>query len=259
MQDPGNQNSKPEASTLLELSEDELVFGSIQNKIQKIYEFKNKTKEDNTFNDYQASELLSQIGKNNWHLIDISKVKIPTVQKKIVEGLTTFKHISSLASTLSKILSKCKKVNDGYESYYGSEIYKYMDLEQLESVSSAINTFDSYYVHMRRFEIIFFDFYHPITLTQNEEELFELFRKFKVEVDSRKSGFTKKTLLGSIGGLISGQWDPYLGVLSRLLTKCLLLNTVRRERYEEQLFWDYLDKPVVVPSNLKEGYYKKHY
>jgi len=172
----------------------------------------------------------------------LKKVKIPTAKKTIVEGLTTFKHIPSLGSTLSGILSKIKKIK-GYEVYYG-DIYKYMDLDELEEVSKAIGTYESYEVHVRRFEIIFFDHYDAISKTENEEELFELFKKFKTEVDSKKSSFTKRGFLSSVGYMVFGGWDPYLGALSRVLNKCMLLNTIRRDCFDEQLFLEYIEKPL---------------
>lgn len=187
--------------------------------------------------------LLGEIGKKNWHLLDLKKVKIPTAKKTIVEGLSTFKHIPSLGSTLSGILSKVKKVNGGYDVHFGAEIYKNMDLEELEDVSKAIGTYESYEVHVRRFEIIFFDHYNAISKTENEEELYDLFAKFKVEVDSRKSSFTKRGFLSSVGNMVFGGWDPYLGALSRVLHKCLLLNTLRRDCFDEELFLEYMEKP----------------
>lgn len=138
---------------------------------------------------------------------------------------------------------------------FDDEIYKYMNLKEVESVSHAIDTFETFFVHKRRFEIIFFNYYNAISKTEDERELYTLFKKFKEEVDSKKKNFTQRSFLHSVGNLIMGFWDPHLGALSRLLNKCLLLNTYRRNALDEKLFIDFLKKPC--ESCWFEGLNKK--
>jgi hypothetical protein len=165
----------------------------------------------------------------------------------VLTKLLTYNHVKNLASEFSRIQKDHKK-ELGYAGAINADVYKKMTLSQLESVSKAINTEETFEVHKRRFEIIFFDFYHAIERTENERELYKLFTDFKKEVDSRKGNFTKRGFLSSVGNFLSGSWDPYLGALSRILNKCLLVNSYRRGVLNEEHFMDFLKKPCEMVS-----------
>ena len=249
----GSPNQAQEESIeILKLSKDQLTFGNLEATLEKLY----KVKEDDH---YTGNEIVGQIGAKNYHKINIKKVPPPETRIMILQGLKSFNHIKNLSSLFSKIQKDHKRIRD-YHCYFSDNMYQYMNLEQLESVSNAIGTYESFEVHKRRFEIIFFDFYNPIEYTEDERELFGLFKTFKEEVDNKKSGFTKRSFLGSVGNLIGGYWDPHLGALSRVLTKCLLLNTLRRGCISEEYFLFFLKKPVDSPYiyGLEEKYSKNY-
>lgn len=236
---------------ILVLSEDNLHFGDINFKIKELYKLNKKTNKN-----YQtlSSNLLREIGEQNFHKIDVTKVFCPESRLKIVSRLKTFSHIKNLAGVFKSIVKDHESMYDS-PARFDDEIYKYMNLKEVESVSHAIDTFETFFVHKRRFEIIFFNYYNAISKTEDERELYTLFKKFKEEVDSKKKNFTQRSFLHSVGNLIMGFWDPHLGALSRLLNKCLLLNTYRRNALDEKLFIDFLKKPC--ESCWFEGLNKK--
>lgn len=219
-----------------QLSKSGKNFGNIEHFIEKLYKIK---KDDSS----QGDQLLSKIGKHNYRKIKIRKVSCPSTQYRILRDISDYHHIKNIGSLFSSVFSKYKRVYEG-NLYLSMNEYEKMTLKQIEDVSSSLGTQESMDVHIRRFEIEFYDYYTKIEKTENEEKLHGLFLKFKKLCEKKKKNFAKTGLLTSVGNFLTGRWDPYLGAFNRLLNKCLLINTYRRGRINKEYFKEFLLKPV---------------
>ena len=218
------------------ISKEGFRFGKSKKLINDLYELDKEAQR-------RALDLLVKIGPLNFPKIDIKKVKNPKAQQEILRLLDNYQHIKNLSGLFSQVKKRYFKL---YESklHFGMEYYKKMTLAEIEAVTKALDTQESMEVHLRRFEIEFYDLYTKLEDTEDELKLFAIFKEFKQKVDEKKKSFAKTSILASVGKFLLGEWDPYLGALSRLLNKCLLINTLRRDKLDESLFKKFLERPV---------------
>ena len=239
-------------------SKEFLDYGKVDLLIDKLYALK-----ENQSN--QAWTLLNAISDKNFRKIDLKRVKEPRAQHRILTSLDDYsgiEHLDKLFADVKANEKRIYKTSSNNLAYSTQNHFNKMSLKQLKSVAKKLEIGDSLDINLRIFELEFYETYSELENTTDEDQIFEILKKFKKLVDKKNSvlggsgGFLNK-----VGKLVSGAWDPNLGAVSRLLNKCILINTLKRGKIDEEAFVRFLERPVDSASfyGLLEKHSKKYH